>query len=60
MDIERIIQRVAGGLLNPLRERRDYGGNQLFKEDKEAFDEDGDEQTIPTDFGDEAWKRNAG
>lgn len=51
MDMERIIQRVAGGLLNPLRERRDYGGNQLFKDDKEAFDEEEDDPQ-PTDFVD--------
>lgn len=48
MDMERIIQRIASGLLNPLRSRRDYGGNQLFKDDKEAFDED--DYTKPTDF----------
>lgn len=55
MDMERIIQIAASGLLNPLRERRDYGGNQLFKDDKEAFDED--EHTSPTDFVDEDVKR---
>lgn len=50
MDMERIIHRIAGGLLNPLREQRDYGGNQLFKDDKAAFDEDEDDYTKPTDF----------
>ena len=52
MDMEHIIQIAAGGLLNPLRERRDYGGNQLFKDDKEAFDEDddGDDYVKPRDF----------
>ena len=52
MDMECIIQRIAGGLLNPLRSRRDYGGNQLFKDDKEAFDEDddSDDYVKPRDF----------
>ena len=31
MDFERIAREVASGLLDPLLERRDYGGNQLDK-----------------------------
>ena len=31
MDYDRIVRDVVAGLLNPLRERRDYGGNQLEK-----------------------------
>jgi len=31
MNYDRIVKRVVSTLLNPLRERRDYGGNQLNK-----------------------------
>jgi hypothetical protein len=31
VDFERIAREVASGLLDPLLERRDYGGNQLDK-----------------------------
>ena len=31
MDFERIVKEAVAGLLNPLRERRDYGGNELDK-----------------------------
>lgn len=31
MDFERIVREAVSGLLNPLRERRDYGGNELDK-----------------------------
>jgi len=31
VDFERIAKEVVTGLLNPLLERRDYGGNQLDK-----------------------------
>jgi len=32
VDYDRIVGQVVAGLMNPLRERRDYGGNQLDKE----------------------------
>jgi len=32
VDYDRIVGQVVAGMMNPLRERRDYGGNQLDKE----------------------------
>ena len=32
MDYDRIVRQVIAGLMNPLLERRDYGGNQLDKD----------------------------
>ena len=32
MEYDRIAKQVVAGLMNPLRERRDYGGNQLNRD----------------------------